>query len=408
MVTDTQGPPEGGASHSSAGVTASLVTHLDGTGDPGSSLVARDGNARVNGHDGHDGHDADAALEGNLTAVLAAIADAVVIVDSAGYVQYANPSAIELLGRGALVGQEFGFPVIDGERTEVDLLRPGHPAVVAEMRAVAMRWNGRRAYCASLRDVTDRKRAEEQRVELAESRAAQRQAEEAVIARDEFLSVAAHELKTPVTSLRLGIQLTSRQLEPGRTPDLLAIRQRLEGLNAEAGKLTRLVTDLLDVSRVDRGRLTLERQQVDLVPIVRQVVSTVARIAHAHTLTLDAPGSVIAMADPLRIEQVVANLVENAVKFSPQGGPVNVSLTGVSGDATRARLCVRDWGLGIPENRRRGLFSRFYQAHPGSTSSGLGLGLYISRQIVELHGGAISATFPEDGGTQFEVLIPRE
>jgi signal transduction histidine kinase len=106
----------------------------------------------------------------------------------------------------------------------------------------------------------------------------------------------------------------------------------------------------------------------------------------------------------MRLEQVVANLVGNAVKYSPNGGPIEVTLS--EPDPTRIELIVRDWGLGIPPDRRANLFDRFYQAHGEGNFGGLGLGLYVSRQIVELHGGTIEADFPSDGGSRFIVTLP--
>jgi signal transduction histidine kinase len=109
--------------------------------------------------------------------------------------------------------------------------------------------------------------------------------------------------------------------------------------------------------------------------------------------------------DPLRIEQVVTNLLSNAIKYSPDGGAIDVTLTSAA-DSTR--LEVRDHGIGIPPERRARLFDRFYQAHGEGHFGGLGLGLFISRQIVELHGGSLEADFPADGGTSFRVSLPQQ
>jgi signal transduction histidine kinase len=108
--------------------------------------------------------------------------------------------------------------------------------------------------------------------------------------------------------------------------------------------------------------------------------------------------------DPLRIEQVVTNLLSNAIKYSPDGGAIDVS---VSCGSDSVRLVVRDHGIGIPPERRARLFDRFYQAHGEGHFGGLGLGLFISRQIVELHSGTLEADFPADGGTRFQVTLPR-
>jgi signal transduction histidine kinase len=108
--------------------------------------------------------------------------------------------------------------------------------------------------------------------------------------------------------------------------------------------------------------------------------------------------------DPLRLEQVVTNLLDNAIKYSPEGGEIEVELA--APDPTAVRLCVRDRGMGIPPDKRARIFDRYYQAHGEGHLSGMGLGLYISRQIVELHGGRIAAEWPPEGGTHFVVTLP--
>ena len=113
--------------------------------------------------------------------------------------------------------------------------------------------------------------------------------------------------------------------------------------------------------------------------------------------------------DPLRIEQVVTNLIDNAIKYSPEGGQIDIDL-GCDEVENSPRITVRDRGVGVPPEHRPHIFDRFYQAHAGgplTSMAGMGLGLYISRQIVELHGGSIQAEFPEDGGTRFVVRLPR-
>jgi signal transduction histidine kinase len=357
-----------------------------------------------------DSGDALAAGTGSsegLHAVLASIADGVLIVDVSGTIRFANPAAEHLLGSagGGLTGRDFGFPLVHGERTELDLFRPGKPTIVAEMRVVATEWHGRPAFCASLRDVTERKQAEEQRLMLVEAQAARRQAEEAVRARDEFLSVAAHELKTPITRLRLAVQLAARQLKLRPDMDPAEIQRRLEQLDGETGKLARLVTQLLDVSRIERGQLPLDRQAVDLAELARGVVAGYQLGSTHHEVELHTPETLTATVDPLRLEQVLTNLLDNAVKYSPEGGKIMVEVT--DGNPTIATLAVRDWGVGIPVEHREGIFKRFYQAHAGTHMAGLGVGLYVARQIVNLHGGTIEAEFPDDGGTRFVVTLPR-
>jgi signal transduction histidine kinase len=221
-------------------------------------------------------------------------------------------------------------------------------------------------------------------------------------AREEFLSVAAHELKTPIAALRGQAQLLMRRLDRAQAIEPARLGESLRRIDLQSRKLASLVEQLLDVARLERGRLTLEKQPVDLTSLVEEVVA-----AHPHHQRIVArlpEHEQVANLDKLRIEQILNNLVDNAIKFSPDGDHVTVSLEAV--DDARLRLTVLDHGLGIPPEHRAGIFERFHQAHGASHRSGLGLGLYITRQIVELHGGTIGVDFPTSGGSCFIVDMP--
>jgi signal transduction histidine kinase len=229
------------------------------------------------------------------------------------------------------------------------------------------------------------------------------QAQQATRLRDEFLSVAAHELKTPMTSLRGYAQLLGQGLNQGKPLDSQLLAKGLRVIDTQAEKLSQLTAQLLDVSRIEAGKLQLEPREVNLTELIRGLVSAAQAGTQRHALELDLPERCWAVVDPLRIEQVVTNLLSNAIKYSPDGGTIDVSLSrGNDG----VHLVVRDHGIGIPPERRARLFDRFYQAHGEGHFGGLGLGLFISRQIVELHGGTLEADFPPDGGTRFCVNLP--
>jgi signal transduction histidine kinase len=222
--------------------------------------------------------------------------------------------------------------------------------------------------------------------------------------RDEFLSVAAHELKTPLTSLRGFAQLLMRQLDRDEIPDPVRLRQALSAIDQQSAKLARLVNQLLDVSRIEAGRLALDRKVADVVGIVEDVVATARVNTFRHDFVVRAPSAALALVDPLRLEQVVRNLVDNAIKYSPDGGPIEIEVAKRREEGVR--ITVSDRGLGVPKASRARIFDRFHQAHPGHAFGGMGLGLYISRQIVELHGGRIEAEFPPEGGTRMVVVVP--
>jgi PAS domain S-box-containing protein len=229
-------------------------------------------------------------------------------------------------------------------------------------------------------------------------------AEATVKARDEFISIAAHELKTPLTSLQIASQALLRRLDAGATLEPASLQRTLLTVDRQVGRLSRLITQLLETVRFQAGRLALEPARIDLVPVVQGVVDQMQPRSERHTVVLHAPESISADIDALRFEQVVTNLVDNAIKFSPEGGPIDVTLQGAANGSIR--LAVRDHGIGVPPEHRDRLFERFYQAHGTDHRSGMGLGLYITRQIVEMHGGTIEAEFPPDGGTRFVIKLP--
>ncbi|HEX5745124.1 MAG TPA: ATP-binding protein [Archangium sp.] len=234
-----------------------------------------------------------------------------------------------------------------------------------------------------------------------------REARQAVAQRDEFFTVAAHELRTPTTSLKLNVQSLlrgARRAEAGQTPPSLLAK--LENIDRNAGRLNALVNELLDVTRIHAGRLRLDLEPVDLAALVQDVAARFelpASQAHSPIL-LELSGPATGSWDRLRLEQVVTNLLSNALKYGA-GKPVRLR---VSSDASCARLEVRDEGIGIaPESLPR-LFGRFERAVSDRHYGGLGLGLYITRQIVEALGGTVSVTSTPGAGATFTVLLPLE
>ena len=255
------------------------------------------------------------------------------------------------------------------------------------------------------RDVTDLRRSAQEREELLErERAARERAEAALRTRDDFLSIAAHELKTPVTSLRLAAEAMLRRLDRQGDLDPARVRQSLELVDEQSVKLSRLVSQLLDVSRLESGGLTLEPQPTDLAVLVRAAAATAQKDAPRHTITVEATEGLVADVDELRVEQIVANLLDNAVRYSPDGGAVRVELRVAVAGAVE--VAVTDRGLGIPREQRDRLFERFHQAHAVEHRSGLGLSLHISRRLAELHGGTLRAEFPAEGGCRFVLALP--
>ncbi len=248
-------------------------------------------------------------------------------------------------------------------------------------------------------DVTPQKQREGQ---ILEQLRAERQ--QAIQSQNEFLSVAAHELKTPVTSLRGFTQVLIRQLNRQGGIDPERVGQALDTLEAQSQKLTRLLAQLLDTARIEAGRLALDRREINLASLVQSVIATTQTDSTRNTIQFRAPPNVVLLADPIRLEQVVINLLDNAIKFSPEGTPIVIDID--SPAVKEIRLTITDHGIGILPDQRVHLFSRFHQGQEQRSIGGMGLGLYISRQIVELHGGHLDAEFPAEGGTRFIITLP--
>ncbi len=233
-----------------------------------------------------------------------------------------------------------------------------------------------------------------------------RQAREAIRARDEFLSVASHELNTPLATLTLqldealspGPDLSGEGVAPpSRTAGILRARRQLD-------RLSRLVANLLDISRVTAQRLQLELSSVDLTATAREVAEQMAPelTRLACPLRLRTNGPVVGRWDAMRVHQIVTNLLSNACKYGA-GKPIDVAVEAAAG---MARLTVRDQGIGIAQADAERIFECFERAVSARHYGGLGLGLYITRQVVEAHGGNIGVSSEPGAGSTFVVELP--
>lgn len=238
-----------------------------------------------------------------------------------------------------------------------------------------------------------------------------RNAQDAIRVRDEFLAIASHELRTPITAIRLQVRGV-RRVATSSVPATLApaFDERLSRVERSMTRLSQLVDSLLDVSRIATGKLKLNREPIELSRLTRQVIEYIdpdARSAGVE-ITLVEHAPVEGNWDLLRLEQVILNLLANALKFGT-GRPIEVETGTYStsdGEPQRAFVRVIDHGIGVaPEDAER-IFGKFERRVPARQYGGLGLGLYISRQIVEAHEGSISVRPTEGGGSTFEVTLP--
>jgi len=228
---------------------------------------------------------------------------------------------------------------------------------------------------------------------------------EALRIREEFISVAAHELRTPLTTMFARLQLVERRLARQEVDPAIVLRDIT--LVRQAGdRLKALIDRLLDISRIRSGQLQVEREATDVAAMIQSVASMLSETS-GRQITLqasDSPDNYQAAVDGVRIEEVVVNLIDNAVKYSPHDTAIDVELTSTP---AAIRIAVRDRGPGIEAAERARIFEPFHRSSP-TAGPGVGLGLHIAREIVELHGGTLTVEGPADGGSRFVVTVPRD
>ncbi|MDI1480160.1 MASE1 domain-containing protein [Polyangium sp. y55x31] len=335
-------------------------------------------------------------------------------------IEYANAAAARLFGV-TRAAELLGKPVFDfvlseregiahrgvlralehGNLGPVDgwVARADGTTVEVEIMLARVPRGGKCALLAIYRDITRRKQIEEERAAL------YREAEESIRARDEFLAIASHELKTPLTALSLKLQALCRSLQTD--PDLAAkIAPALDVALRQTRRLNTLVDELLDVSRITQGRLELRLDEdVDLSAVAEDVVQRMQDTAARAgcELRLDSDAAVVGRWDRSRVEQVLMNLLSNAIKYGARA-PIDVR---VRDEGASARVSVTDRGIGIPAEDQKRIFDRFERAVSVRHFGGFGLGLWIARRIVEALGGTIAVESAPGEGATFTVTLPR-
>lgn len=344
-----------------------------------------------------------------LAAVIASLSEGVMITDAHGDALLVNRAYCALFGlegvprgmreRGAAVGLRRldgsanpleEWPVSRGLRgrtvaaTRLGARRADGRGIVIEVSASPIREaGGAVAGCVCVvRDVTHEQHLQEER--------------------DDFISVAAHELRTPLTALLLEVQLLERGDARGEYPARWSAN--LRRLGASAARLKTLVEGLMDVGRLERGIVTLNCARCALEEVVAPPAERFRRLHPDHPLEVRTV-PVAAEADPIRLEQVLDNLLDNAAKYCPPGTPIELTLEMAGGEAL---LAVADRGAGLPQADIDQLFTRYFRAaqHPANRLPGMGLGLYLARQIAELHGGSIAAANRPGGGLRVALRLP--
>jgi PAS domain S-box-containing protein len=472
--------------------------------------------------------------ERNFRNLINKSADAIVVIDKSGIVLFANPAAQTLFGRSEeeLLGKPFGFPVAEDDTTEIEIIRKCRTKATAEMRIVETSWQGKDAYLASLRDITQRKATErklkkyrENLKALVKERTEEIDAEKELLSvtfssmgdgvivvdpekriilfntvaetlagwefervqdrpidelfhiinertrealespidkvlmsgktetgtdldilvavdgterpistiaapirkndgtiigivmvfrdvsrereidrlKDDFISSISHELRTPLTSIKA---YTETILHDFGMPEQTK-RQFLGIIDEESNRLANLIEGLLEVSRLESGTVKLSREPVDITAIIKKVWSALQPLADKKNIHLNVNvGDELPqlLGDEGKIQSAVTNLVNNAIKFTPEAGQVSVSAQKLAGELA---IRVSDTGMGIPKESLPKIFDRFYRVpHPGRQIQGTGLGLAIVKKIITMHGGRIEVESELNHGTTFTVFLP--
>ena len=346
-----------------------------------------------------------------LSTLLDNVIDAIVTIDESGLIETFNPAAERIFGYGKadVVGQnvkllmperyreqhdefllayrESGVPRMLGKALELPGLRRNGELFTMELAVSQITLQGQRRFIAVVRDVSERKRIERMK--------------------NEFVSTVSHELRTPLTSIAGALGLINGGAL-GEVPAQMGEMLRIAQSNSQ--RLSGLINDLLDMDKLVAGKMTLDLHRLKLWPLLATAVEQNQPYATQHSVTLHLkppPLDVEVRVDRQRFDQVMANLLSNAAKFSAPGADVEVSAALA---VTRVRISVRDFGMGIPEAFRARIFGKFSQADATDTrqKGGTGLGLAITKELIERMAGAIGFESVEGQGTVFWVELPVE
>lgn len=333
--------------------------------------------------------------ETNLRIMINQNADGILIIDHKGIIRFVNNAAESLFGRKKeeLIGEAFGFAAVKDEITEIEVIQKGGEVVTAEMRTVEIKWEGEMVYLASLRDITERKKAEEK-------------LKETMRMKSKFTSMVAHELRSPLGSIKEGINLVLEGLAGNINDEQ---RDLLDTAKRNTDRLGRLINNVLDFQKMESGKMGVDIRKNDINEAVLEVNKAMSLLATEKGLDLvaDVDDSIPKVRfDKDRIVQVLTNLVSNAVKYTEKG---NITISTKQEDDT-VHVIVQDTGMGIKAEDMEKLFCAFEQLDStrDKKKGGTGLGLAISKEIILAHKGKIWAESEAGKGSAFHFTIPKK
>jgi signal transduction histidine kinase len=358
------------------------------------------------------------AEQRRLRAIVERVGDGIIVASLDGIIHFANPAAQRLFGRptAELCGSPLGFPAVAGESAEIEIIRPDGSPVAAELRVVETDWEDEPARLITLRDITDRKRAEERAEQLERERVARAEAEAANAAKSEFLAIMSHELRTPLNAVIGYADLLDLGVGGKLTLDQ---RKQVARIAASGRHLLSLVNEVLDLSKIEAGAFSPQLDVARVETTGRAAAALVQQLAEAKGLTLTTRtvvDKVSYLGDEDRVRQILVNLLNNAIKFTDRGGTVRLEMGSSATPDVDARLapgkyaywCVTDTGMGIPLERLSSIFDPFVQVDSGRTrqTEGSGLGLTISRRLARLMKGDITVRSKPGEGSVFTLWLP--
>lgn len=331
--------------------------------------------------------------EARFHAVVTRSADGVMVLTQEGVIAFVNPAAETSLGRSQpeLLGQCFGIPLVPGESSEINIKGGDDRFRTAELRVAETTWQDQPAYLVTLRDITALKEKSEQ-------------AREEVRRRDAFIAMLSHELRTPLAAIANAIQLIRKAAD---RPHLHSRAE--EVLERQCRQMTRLIEDLLDISRISQGKIQLQSKRLHLQEEIRQALAAIDALiqTHCHNLQVEMPAEpIFLLGDAARLHQILINLLSNACKYTEDNGRLQLHVQRAGREAV---IRIRDNGFGIEPELLARIFEPFVQADQplARSQGGLGIGLALVRRLVHLHGGQVSAHSAGVGqGSEFLVRLP--